>query len=194
MSKKNTSSNSETASSEANAADNSRRDFIKTAVAAGITACALGSPICAGVRTVLYPAAQSGGTGQFFPLAAVDAVTDKPAKFSVIGDRQDAWITKAHQNIGSVFLVKAGNEVKAFHSLCPHAGCMIQFGKKTNPNTGTEEELFYCPCHSAHFAITGEKLDGVSPRDMDSLEVKVENGSVQVKFENYIFGIPEKRA
>ncbi|GHT26238.1 hypothetical protein FACS18942_03330 [Planctomycetales bacterium] len=194
MSKKNNSQNSETTSAEISAADKSRRDFVKTAVAAGITACALGSPICAGVRTVLYPATQSGGAGQFFPLASVDAVTEKPAKFSVIGDRQDAWITKAHQNIGTVFLVKQDNEVKAFHSLCPHAGCMIQFGKNANPKTGTEEEMFYCPCHSAHFAVSGERLDGVSPRDLDSLEVKIEDGYVHVKFENYIFGIAEKRA
>ncbi|MCL2742434.1 MAG: Rieske 2Fe-2S domain-containing protein [Planctomycetaceae bacterium] len=192
MAKKN--NNEESSASAETNADNTRRDFIKTTVAAGITACALGTPICAGVRTVLYPATQSGGTGQFFTLAVADSITDKPAKFSVIGDQQDAWITKANQNIGSVFIVKIGEEIKAFHSLCPHAGCMIQFGKNTNPKTGTEEDLFYCPCHAAHFALNGERLDGVSPRDLDSLEVKIEDGNVQVKFENFVFGIADKRA
>jgi Rieske Fe-S protein len=53
--------------------------------------------------------------------------------------------------------------------------------------------MFYCPCHAAHFDFGGKRLDGVSPRDLDSLEVKTENNKVHVRFENFTFGIAEKR-
>lgn len=171
-----------------------RRDFIKTTLAAGVGACALAAPLGAGALVVLSPASQSGRAGKFYPLATLDLLSEKPQKFSVIDDKQDAWMTMSAQKVGSVFLSKVGDEVRAFHALCPHMGCVIQVGKKINPKTGVEEEMFYCPCHAAYFAFNGERYDEVSPRDLDSLEVKVEDGQVFVKFENFVFGIAEKRS
>lgn len=198
MAKKNRSSTT----NKGDAADNQyeetensgRRQFIKTTVSAGIAACAVAAPVGAGALTVLSPAYKSGRSGMFYQVATVDAVQAKPQKFSVVGDKEDAWIKQASQKIGSVFLSKIGDEIKAFHTLCPHAGCMVSVGMKKNPKSGQEEELFFCPCHAAHFALDGERLDGVSPRNLDSLEVKIENGLVFVKFENFIFGISEKRS
>lgn len=170
-----------------------RRSFLKTAVATGIGVAAVGTPICAGTRVVLFSAMQEGRAGKFYPLAAADSLTDKPQKFSIVDDKQDAWTTLPNQKIGSLYLRKSGEQIVAVHSLCPHAGCMIQAGVKKNPQTGSEEEIFYCPCHSAHFDLNGKRLDTVSPRDLDALETKVENGKVLVKFENFAFGIAEKR-
>jgi Rieske Fe-S protein len=170
-----------------------RRDFIKVAVASGVGVCAVGTPICAGTRMVLTPVFQKSPTGQFYPLTTVESLTEKPQKFAIVDNKRDAWTTLPNQKIGSLFVRKIGNEINAFHSLCPHAGCMIQIGTKKNPQTGNEEEMFYCPCHAAHFSFDGKRLDGVSPRDLDSLETKIEDGKVFVKFENFTFGIAEKR-
>lgn len=174
--------------------DSGRRQFMKATVAAGIAACAVAAPVGAGALTVLSPVCKSSQAGMFYQITTIETVQEKPQKFSVVGDKEDAWTKQANQKIGSIFLSKVGEEIKAFHALCPHAGCMISVGLKKNPKSGQDEELFYCPCHAAHFALTGERLDGVSPRDMDSLEVKTENGHVFVKFENFIFGISEKRS
>jgi nitrite reductase/ring-hydroxylating ferredoxin subunit len=174
--------------------ESARRDFIKVSVAAGIGVCAAGAPICGAVRLVTAPVFAEGTAGKFYPLTTFDSLTGHPQKFSVVDDKKDAWTTLSNQKIGSLFLRKTGESVQAFHSLCPHAGCMIQTGIKKNPQTGTEEELFYCPCHAAHFDLDGKRLDGVSPRDLDSLEVKVENGKVFVKFENFTFGITGKKS
>ncbi|MDR0704940.1 MAG: Rieske 2Fe-2S domain-containing protein [Planctomycetaceae bacterium] len=176
-----------------NSKNNNRRDFIKIAVASGLGVCAIGTPICAGTRMVLTPVFQESQAGQFYPLAAVETLTEKPQKFAIVDNKRDAWTTLPNQKIGSLFVRKVGDNVSAFHSLCPHAGCMIQIGTKKNPQTGNDEEMFYCPCHAAHFDLNGKRLDGVSPRDLDSLEVKIENGKVFVKFENFTFGIAEKR-
>ncbi len=170
-----------------------RRTFMKLGVAGGLGLCAVGTPICAGARAVLAPIFQEGLSGKFYPLAALADLTEKPMKVSVVDDKKDAWTTLSDQQIGSVFLRKSGEHVVALHSLCPHAGCMIQAGTVKNPKTNADEELFYCPCHAAHFDLNGQRIDDVSPRDLDTLETRIENGTVFVKFENFAFGIPEKR-
>ena len=171
-----------------------RRDFLKVSVAAGVGACAIGAPVCAAVRLIMAPAFAESAAGKFYPLANLDSLTERPQKFAIVDDKKDAWTTLPQQKIGTLFLRKIGDTVQAFHSLCPHAGCMIQVGIKKNPKTGTDEELFSCPCHSAHFDLDGNRLDGVAPRNLDALEVKVEEGRVFVKFENFTFGIADKKS
>ncbi|MDR3234044.1 MAG: Rieske (2Fe-2S) protein [Planctomycetaceae bacterium] len=169
-----------------------RRGFLKTAVGCGIGMCAVGAPVCAAVRLVTAPVFAESAAGKFYTVAALDTLSDKPQKFFITDDKEDAWMKMPNQKIGSLFLRRSGDEVQAFHSLCPHAGCMIQCGVKKRPQTDSEELLFYCPCHAAHFGLDGKRLDGVSPRDMDTLETKVENGKVSVKFQNFTFGTAKK--
>jgi nitrite reductase/ring-hydroxylating ferredoxin subunit len=172
-----------------------RRDFLKVSVAAGVGACAVGAPVCAAVRLVTAPVFAEGTGGKFYPLATLDSLPEgKPQKVSIVDDKKDAWTTLPQQKIGSLFLRRVGDVVQAFHSLCPHAGCMVQVGIKENPKTKVEEELFYCPCHAAYFDLDGNRLDAVAPRDMDSLEVEIKDGRVFVKFENFTFGIADKKA
>lgn len=166
-----------------------RRDFLKVSVAAGIGACAVGMPLCSAVRLMTDPVFTKATTEKFYAIANLDSLTERPQKFNIVDDKNDAWMTLSQQKIGSVFLRRSGTTVRAFHTLCPHAGCVLQIGTKTHPQTGTDEELFYCPCHSALFDLDGNRLDAISPRNMDSLEVKIEEGHVSVKFENFAFGI-----
>jgi menaquinol-cytochrome c reductase iron-sulfur subunit len=170
-----------------------RRDFLKVSVAAGVGACAVGAPVCAAVRLVTAPVFAEGSSGKSYPFAAFDSLTDKPEKFSIVVEKNDAWTT-VRETI-SVFLRKVGdNEVLAFQAKCPHAGCAIQFGSGMNPDTKAEEELFLCPCHPSLFDLNGKRLNDVSPRYMDSLEAEVKDGQVFVKFEKFTFGIAEKKA
>ena len=173
--------------------DVARRDFLKVSVAAGVGACAVGAPLCAAVRLVTAPVFAEETGGKLYPLTTLDTLTEHPQKFYIVDDKKDAWTTLPQQKIGSLFLRKTGETVQAFHSLCPHAGCMIQLGRKENPQTKEEEELFYCPCHGAYFNLDGGRLNTVAPRDMDSLEVEVKDRQVCVKFENFTFGIADKR-
>ena len=197
MSKKVTDTESKTGEKEkkplSSPRQETRRDFFKVSVATGVGACAVGAPVCAAVRLVTAPLFVESVSGKFYTLATLDSLTETPQKFALVDDKKDAWATLSNQKIGSIFLRKIGDEVQAFHSLCPHMGCMIQTGRKMNPKTGAEEELFYCPCHAALFDLEGKRLNGVAPRDMDSLEVKIEDGRVAVKFENFTFSIADKK-
>ena len=201
MSKKTPSSSAESSRGTSSAnhlpKNESRRTFVKLSVAGGLGLCAAGAPICAGAKAILAPAFQEGRESKLYRVAALTDLTDRPTKFPVIGDKVDAWTKQSNQQIGSVYLWKIGENIVALHSLCPHAGCMVQFGMIKNPKTGTVEELFYCPCHTAHFDQNGGRIDAVSPspRDLDSLDTeKDDQGNVFVKFQNFAFGVAEKRS
>ena len=174
-----------------------RRSFCKAVVAGGLGAVAIAPPVASGVRMVLSAPEQKGAAGKFYPLATVDSLGQTPQKFMIIDDIRDAWINSSQQRIGSVFLSKNDEgEIRAIHTLCPHAACTIETAEKINPQTGEKEAMFYCACHTAHFDWNGVRLDDTSPspRDLDTLEVQIEpDGRVLVKFENFITGIPEKK-
>ncbi|MCL2306192.1 MAG: Rieske (2Fe-2S) protein [Planctomycetaceae bacterium] len=174
-----------------------RRSFCKSVVAAGLGAVAIAPPVASGIRVVLSAPEQKGAAGKFYQLTTVDSLGQTPQKFLITDDIRDAWMTSPRQKIGAVFLLKDGDgKIRAIHSVCPHAGCTVEADVQKNPKTGTEELIFYCPCHAAHFDLNGVRLDEASPspRDLDVLEVQIEDdGKVLVKFENYITGTTEKK-
>ncbi|MDH4163750.1 MAG: Rieske (2Fe-2S) protein [Nitrospirota bacterium] len=85
----------------------------------------------------------------------------------------------------TVWLVrKPDGTIKAFSPSCPHLGCGYRwFG---------QEQRFKCPCHASIFDIDGKVLAGPSPRALDGLEAKVEDGKVFVKFEIFQVGTTAK--
>ena len=171
-----------------------RRSFCKSAIAAGVAAVAVAPPVAAGIRTVLSVTEVQSSQEKFYPVASLDTLDGTPRKFMITDDKDDSWNRNANVKVGSVFLRKTGeNEVVALSPVCPHALCVIEAAVKKNPKTESDESLLYCPCHAAHFDLNGVRLDGVSPRDLDILETKIENGTVYVKYEEFINGIAEKK-
>lgn len=169
-----------------------RRSFAKTAIAGTIGVAAIGAPVCAAVRATISPTLQKGAGGKFYPITTVDQIEAKPKKFAILDESRDAWSVSPNQQIGSIFLVKNGEQIQAFQTVCPHAGCGIQAGNKKNPKTDTEELLFFCPCHAAFFTLEGARLDEVSPRNMDELTVKIEDNIVHVQFQHFKVGSATK--
>jgi len=157
-------------------------------------------PIYAGVKAVIFPLKQKGMGGRFYPLTTLDNLSAEPQKFPIVDDVVDAWVTVPQKTIGNVFLRKVRvddqDQVFAFQTLCPHAGCTIGVKTMENPKTKNTETMFACPCHVAHFDLEGRRLDEKpdSPRDMDALETKIENGKVLVRFEVFAFGTSEKKS
>ncbi|MGL6193592.1 MAG: ubiquinol-cytochrome c reductase iron-sulfur subunit [Thermoguttaceae bacterium] len=178
-----------------------RRSFCKTVVAAGIAGAAVAIPIAASTRLALTSTEQKGNSGKFYPIGSLDSIDKTPKKFAIVDDVKDAWQVSPNQKIGAIFVHKNDkDEVVAFQTVCPHAGCKVDVAMKINPTTPDakeEEMLFFCPCHAAYFDLNGARLvkpgeSSPSPRDLDSLEVKVEDGMVFIKFEHFITGPAEK--
>ena len=53
-------------------------------------------------------------------------------------------------------------------------------------------DAFACPCHTSAFDADGKRKSGPSPRDMDRMATKVEDGVVAVDFRRFRIGVAEK--
>lgn len=174
-----------------------RRDFLTQLAAISIGGLVGVFPAAVGVATFLNPLrksvkAQQAPTGSdadgFFKVASLESLSDVPQAFKIIANRKDAWNVFPLEAIGAVFLQKlAGDEVRALNVSCPHAGCSVDF------RTGKQQ--YHCPCHNSAFSVEGTRDEkSPSPRDLDSLECKVVDGQVLVKFQNFKAGVKEKKA
>jgi naphthalene 1,2-dioxygenase system ferredoxin subunit len=77
-----------------------------------------------------------------------------------------------------VALFRANGGIYALNNRCPHArgplceGTLIQNG---------EGPAVRCPWHEAYFSLeSGKVLGGPSPRDVETFQVKVEDGTVYI--------------
>lgn len=146
----------------------------------------------------LYRENDSGGNDGFVRVATLDAIPKDgtPVRVVVIDDRIDAWNFIPDQPVGAVFLrrIGKGDDVRVFHSTCPHAGCPISFA--------SQEKQFRCPCHNSAFDLDGKKVDlpgklNPSPRPMDPLEIDKErladSREVWIRFLNFETGKHEMK-
>jgi Rieske Fe-S protein len=168
-----------------------RRGFLHKMAAVVVGTIAVMIPGAAGLAVLLDPLRRRGSKAEFTRITSLDALpADGTArKFQVIAARTDAWTGQSASPIGAVYLQrKPDQSVVAFNVRCPHAGCFV--------DAMPGGEGFYCPCHNSHFAADGAVQPGSpSPRGLDELDVDpiaLRDGVVQVRFENFIAGIPHK--
>ena len=161
--------------------DTSRRGALKVLAVGGVAcAGAVGVP---GVAMLLAPARGGAGGERWVKTVRLDALPDgAPRRVSIIADRTDAWTLEKAVELGAVWLVRRGDVVSCFSTVCPHLGCSI----------GLDETQFACPCHASDFSLDGKRLSGPSPRDLDALATKIDDGWVMVDFRRYRQGIPDK--
>jgi Rieske Fe-S protein len=76
--------------------------------------------------------------------------------------------------------------VEVFSSICPHLGCSVDFR--------AAQRDFFCPCHTSTFDLQGRRLNRIPPRNMDALEVRVEQDRIWIRYQRFRGGIPEKVA
>jgi len=171
---------------------NLRRRFVMKTLALASGGLAYMVPALAGIAAFLNPLRQKSQAGQFLRVASLDMLPEDgtPLEVSVVADRADAWNRFSNEPIGAVFLRRTGSgQVEALNVVCPHAGCSVQYRQA--------EGKFFCPCHAASFDLAGKRLDEASPspRDLDSLETEIRNGTdVWLRFQNFRIGIAEKVA
>jgi len=172
----------------AGAVEEPRRGFLVKLMSLAVGAVAFAVPAAAGLVTALNPLRQKGAGARLFRLATLETLDAVPRKFPVVADRTDAWNRFPNEPIGAVFLRRLDDgSVEAIHVVCPHAGCSIQYDAANNQ--------YLCPCHDAHFDLTGKRLDepSPSPRDLDTLQVEIRNeDEVWVEFVNFRTGVSDK--
>ena len=138
-------------------------------------------------RFVLAPAGGGAASGRWIKTVALEALREGEAKrVTLIADHRDAWTMEKDVQLGAAWLVRKGDAVEAWSVTCPHLGCSVD---RSSGGPG-----FYCACHDSSFDAAGKRLEGPSPRDLDSLATKIEDGFVLVEYRRFRQGIPEKTA
>jgi Rieske Fe-S protein len=163
--------------------DGGRRDALRTLAVVGAAAgcAALAVPT---VRFVTAPAGGGASAARWIPTVRLDSLTNgQPKRVALVADHRDAWTMEKQVVLGAAWLLRDGDGVKAWSVTCPHLGCSID-------HVGTGG--FSCPCHDSSFGPDGRRIDGPSPRDMDSFETRIDDGLVLVDFRRFRQGTAEK--
>lgn len=118
-------------------------------------------------------------------VARLDALPEgTPVKVDVVAEARDAWMRSPPRRVGAVWVVRRGSDVTAWTVVCPHLGCAVDYRGDT--------ARFVCPCHDSVFDRGGRRVSGPSPRDLDRLEVRVENGDVFVQLVRFQKGTRDR--
>jgi menaquinol-cytochrome c reductase iron-sulfur subunit len=165
-----------------------RRTLLK--VLSGVVGTSLVGAVAApALRAALAPVTLKTvtGVGELVPVVALEAVPadGTPIQVPVVVEApMDAWTRHPPTTVGAVFLVRRGDEVRAWSSICPHLGCGIDYDARVGK--------FGCPCHESWFDAEGQVASGPAPRGMDTLETRIVDGVVEVRFEKFKIGTAEK--
>jgi menaquinol-cytochrome c reductase iron-sulfur subunit len=181
---------------EAPAAEGPRRSFLAKLLAVLTGGAIVTVPAAAGVAFFLDPllrkrGSSRGGDGRrdaegFLQVTALAAIPadGRPQIFTVYDYTVDAW-NRFDQPVGRVFLRKLPDgSVTAFNVRCPHLGCAVDYRPSQND--------YLCPCHMSAFDLEGHKKNEIPPRNLDSLEVKVKNAEVWVRYEVFKAGTSDR--
>jgi cytochrome b6-f complex iron-sulfur subunit/menaquinol-cytochrome c reductase iron-sulfur subunit len=153
------------------------------AIASGAVGC--GELAIPTVGFLVAPAHGGPGVGRWIKTVRLASLREgEPKRVSLIADHRDAWTLEKEMELGAAWILRQGDGVLAWSVTCPHLGCAID---KSAGKAG-----FSCPCHDSAFDSNGRRLSGPSPRDLDSLATRVDDGFVMVEFRRFRQGVPEK--
>jgi len=167
--------------------DDERRGALKAAVALG-SAAFVGAIAAPPVTAAIAPAlTKSEGAENWVRVARfADLKEGEPRRAAVLSEMTDAFTRYAKENLGAVWLIRTGDQVRALSVTCPHLGCCVE----------RSENGFGCPCHTSAFDSMGKRTAGPAPRDMDPIETRVAGAGgdrmVEVCFKKFRQGVPER--
>ena len=118
--------------------------------------CAIGAAAaCPALALALAPLGGERGTGRWVRTVEARQLKEgEPKRVPIVDDRRDAWMIERGVELGSVWLVRRGEEVVAFSAVCPHLGCSVNAAARHGAPTG-----FACPCHTSAFDALGQDAE-----------------------------------
>ena len=156
-----------------------RRGILKTLT--GLLGTIVGAVVAIpALRFLWYPVSHkvTSSGDEPLPVGKLDELRPgQPLRVTVMGARTDAWLRLENQKLGACWLVREGDEVRAFSTVCPHLGCGIDWNDAT--------KKFDCPCHGSVFEISGKCVAGPSPRGMDELAVTTKGQEIAVRYQRF---------
>jgi len=128
------------------------------------------------VRYTMHPLLEDTTETSWAEIGPIDEFTSLtvPLKKLVTIEQRDGWRKTISEK--PLYVTKSPKgEVIVLSAVCPHLGCTVPWNEKENK--------FVCPCHLGVFEMTGTRVQGPPPRDMDILQSKVEDGKLKVRYQ-----------
>jgi menaquinol-cytochrome c reductase iron-sulfur subunit len=161
-----------------------RRSFLGVLLGFGtvVMGAALSVPV---IRFALHPLLAPTTKTGWSEIGKVDefASLTAPLKKLITVEQRDGWRKIVSEKAIYILPPKNGG-ARVLSPICPHLGCSIPWNEA--------KKEFICPCHDAVFAEDGSRISGPSPRSMDDLESKVEDGTLKVRYQYFRQLIPTK--
>ena len=163
-------------------ADATRRKFLKICVntMGAIGTLVLGIPF---LDALIKPSLRIK-VGRFVDAGPVSVLPEENPRKVFFDERdKDAYIEQTARR--DVWAIKHTPEnVTIFSPICPHLGCRYNWDPATHH--------FECPCHGSVWTKEGKVIGGPSPRPLDTLPHRIENGELFVKWERFKIGVRQK--
>lgn len=154
-----------------------RRSFVMAlfAVSGTVVGALLAVPL---FRFATFPLRRSNTEAEWSDVGLVADLSSltAPIAKTITLLRRDAWQTTSSQTAVYVLPAKDG-VLRVLSPVCPHLGCSVQWQDAQNK--------FVCPCHSGTFTADGARIGGPPPRSMDTLETKIESGTLKVRYQYF---------
>jgi Rieske Fe-S protein len=155
----------------------SRRGFLSAAtnLCVGIVGTALAVPA---VLYLVFPLGRRvvKTPDDFLPIGRLDAFPLGEVKRAEIeAERRDAWTLSPPIPIGAVFVRRTAGGIDVFSTTCPHLSCDVEWRR----------DRFECPCHDSSYGPDGARRGGPAQRGLDTLEHRVQNGILEVKYQRF---------
>lgn len=144
------------------------------------------------VAAFLSPLLRKRGAERWLALGEAEFFDwDIPNRVDIPETVEDAWI-ESRVPRGMWVLTSDGEGFTVFNGRCTHLGCQYTWDTESDPTFHPEAGVFHCPCHHAVYQMTGEVIRGPAPRSLDTLEVKVEEGVLYARYQDFRVGVSEK--
>ena len=154
-----------------------RRSFLGVLMGFGavVVGAVLAVPV---IRFALNPLFTASTKTSWSNIGKVDefASLTAPVKKLITVEQLDGWRKIVSDKAVYVLPLKDG-VLRVLSPICTHLGCSVPWNEA--------KQEFICPCHGAVFSKDGARVSGPAPRSMDSLESRVENGVLQVRYQYF---------
>ena len=157
----------------------SRRSFLRIIVGSALAGTVF-TMLASAIRFLKPVANASDYT--WLDLGSINEISgDSPVARKVTAEQVAGWAKSREEHL--VYVLPHHNH-QILSAICPHEGCEVSWR--------SDERLFACPCHESNFTAEGTRLNGPSPRGLDPLPSRVENGRLQVQYQFFVNNTKER--
>ncbi len=163
--------------------DSTRRSYIGWlfGLCGAAVSAILAAPL---IRFTLFPLTEKTTETKWSDAGLVSELQSaKPLTRTVMVEQVDGWRKTISEKVVYITKDSAGG-LSVLSAVCPHLGCSVQWQEAKNS--------FVCPCHSAQYEPNGTRTGGPAPRSMDTLETKIVDGRLLVRYQYFRQLVPTK--